>query len=200
MPDYKKGKIYTIRCKNDDSLIYVGSTVESLCSRLSKHKFASKSQTQRILYSHVKDWNDWYIELYEDFPCERIEQLLQREGQVIREIGTLNKKIQGRTNQEYREDNILKKREIDKKYYHENKNKLQEYHKEWREDHKEHIQKYHKEFYESNKNKILEYYKEKITCDCGCIIRKGGLQKHKQSKKHIELMKNQTLNVCQNSS
>ena len=39
MPDYKKGKNYTIRCKTDDSLIYVGSTVESLSSRLSKHKF-----------------------------------------------------------------------------------------------------------------------------------------------------------------
>ena len=31
---YKNGKIYTIRCKNDDSLIYVGSTVQPLFKRL----------------------------------------------------------------------------------------------------------------------------------------------------------------------
>ena len=36
------------------------------------------------------DMNNWYIELYEEFPCENKNQLTQREGQVIREIGTLN--------------------------------------------------------------------------------------------------------------
>ena len=31
MPDkYKNGKIYTIRCKKDDTLIYVGSTTQPL--------------------------------------------------------------------------------------------------------------------------------------------------------------------------
>ncbi len=31
---YKNGKIYTIRHKNDDSLIYVGSTIQPLFKRL----------------------------------------------------------------------------------------------------------------------------------------------------------------------
>ena len=31
--DYQKGKIYTIRCYDDDSLIYVGSTTQSLAVR-----------------------------------------------------------------------------------------------------------------------------------------------------------------------
>jgi hypothetical protein len=30
---YKNGKIYTIRCKNDDTLIYVGSTTQPLFKR-----------------------------------------------------------------------------------------------------------------------------------------------------------------------
>ena len=42
------------------------------------------------------DINDWYIELYEDCPCERKEQLTQREGQVIREVATLNMIISGK--------------------------------------------------------------------------------------------------------
>jgi hypothetical protein len=183
MPDYKKGKIYTIRCKTDDSLIYVGSTVESLSSRLSKHKFDSKLKPQRILYSHVQDWNDWYIELYEDFACERKEQLLQREGQVIREIGTLNKKIEGRTKQEY-------DKEYNKQYQQDNKDKIKEY----REDNKEYYQKYNKQWIEDNKEKI----KQKITCECGCIIRKNDISSHKKTNKHINIMK--TLEVCQSSS
>ena len=43
MPDYSKGKIYTIRCRTNESLIYVGSTVEKyLSTRLAKHKVKVK--------------------------------------------------------------------------------------------------------------------------------------------------------------
>ena len=31
--NYKNGKIYTVRCKNDNSLIYVGSTIQPLFKR-----------------------------------------------------------------------------------------------------------------------------------------------------------------------
>jgi len=34
---YKNGKIYTIRYKNDDSLIYVGSTIQPLFKRWFEH-------------------------------------------------------------------------------------------------------------------------------------------------------------------
>ena len=33
MPDYKQGKIYTIRCKTDETLIYVGCTTQSLVDK-----------------------------------------------------------------------------------------------------------------------------------------------------------------------
>ena len=33
MPDYSKGKIYTIRNKHDENLIYVGSTIEEYLSK-----------------------------------------------------------------------------------------------------------------------------------------------------------------------
>ena len=63
--------------------------------------------------------NDWYIEFYEDFPTERKEQLNKREGVIIREIGTLNKNIAGRTKEIFlmKIKNILKfsTRKINKK-------------------------------------------------------------------------------------
>ena len=43
MPDYSKGKIYTIRCRTDETLIYVGSTIQPLNRRFSKHKTEYKS-------------------------------------------------------------------------------------------------------------------------------------------------------------
>ena len=47
MPDYSQGKIYTIRCRNDPALIYVGSTIQPLSKRLGEHKRHSKN-TQNI--------------------------------------------------------------------------------------------------------------------------------------------------------
>ena len=121
MDKYKNGKIYTIRYKNDDSLIYVGSTVTPIHKRFSTHKeFSKNTKYENIqLYKKMKetDMKDWYIELYEDYPCERKEQLSQREGQVIREIGTLNTRITVRTDKEYYENNKKKIQEYQKEYY-----------------------------------------------------------------------------------
>ena len=115
MPDYSKGKIYTIRCKNDPSLIYVGSTIQSLAKRLGEHRRHSRQERCKIkypnhqLYTKIEDWNDWYIELYENCPCNSKEELCKREGEIIREIGTLNRCVAGRSNKEsqkiWRENN-----------------------------------------------------------------------------------------------
>ena len=43
---------------------------------------------------------------------------------------------------------------------------------------------YSKQYYEKNKEKMQEYYKIKITCDCGCEIRKDAISQHKKSNKH----------------
>ena len=48
-----------------------------------------------------KGFHDFYIELYELIPCSSKEELIMREGQVIRQFATLNKVIPGRTPGEY---------------------------------------------------------------------------------------------------
>jgi hypothetical protein len=40
--------------------------------------------------------DNWYIELFENFPCQNKEQLKRREREVIREIGIINKQIDER--------------------------------------------------------------------------------------------------------
>ncbi len=185
---YKNGKIYTIRYKNDDSLIYVGSTVQPLYKRFNAHKSDSKNpkNENRQLYQKFNetDINDWYIELYEDYACNRKEELNRREGQEIREVGTLNQRIEDRTPQEHRE--------YIKEYYENKKIKILANMKEYYDNNKDKK----KEYYDNNKEKISEYYKEyninkdkKITCDCGCIVNKFTLARHKRSQKHQEIIK-----------
>ena len=126
MPIYKQGKIYTVGCKTDDTLIFVGCTTQSLCERMAKHKYDSTKRPNICFYQYVDDWDNWYIELFENFPCNSKEELNKREGEIIREIGTVNKQIAGRTD------------------------------KEWYKDNKERILKQRKENYNTNKDKILQ--------------------------------------------
>ena len=176
---YKNGKIYTIRCKNDDSLIYVGSTVQPLFKRWYEHKTRLNNEkcNNFLLYKKIRETNigDWYIELYEDCSCESKEQLNKREGQIIREIGTLNKKISGRTKKEYIEDNKDKILQNKKEYYEANKDTMLQKQKDWNEANKDKIKEYKKiynrEYQQNNKNKINEYMQE-------YRLKKKNLNKH----------------------
>eukprot|EP00972_Heterocapsa_arctica_P110895 16331017-Heterocapsa_arctica.AAC.1 len=47
------------------------------------------------------DSDEYYIELIENYPCSSLEELRAREGFWIREIGTLNKLVAGRTAKEF---------------------------------------------------------------------------------------------------
>jgi hypothetical protein len=180
MPDYSKGKIYTIRCRTDETLIYVGSTIQPLSVRRGGHKYNSRIEKNKknLLYRAVNDnWDDWFIELYEVYPCENIEQLNKREGEVIRLIGTLNSKIAGRTNKIYYENNKDDISIKHKEYYENNKDDILIKHKEYYEDNKDDIAIKHKKYREDNK--------DKITCECGCIITKLCLSRHKKTQKHL---------------
>ena len=176
MPDYSNGKIYTIRCKNNPSIIYVGSTIQSLAKRLGNHKQMSVRKPNILLYKTINNnWNEWYIELYELFSCNTKEELFKKEGEIIRLIGNLNEKIAGRTSQQNRLDNIELFKEKDKQYYINNAEKIKEYHKDYSKKNKELIKEKQKQYrldnieiykekdknyYDDNKDKILEKKRE----------------------------------------
>ena len=110
-PRYKKGQIYCVRCRYDDNLIYVGSTINILSKRFYNHKTSKECS----LYKYVNgDWDNWYIELYEEYPCNNKPELERREGQVQRQIATINNRIAGRTHKEYRDENRDKIKEANR--------------------------------------------------------------------------------------
>ena len=95
---YTNGKIYTIRNRCDTSKVYVGSTIESLGQRYSKHKHDCRYYNNRVsLYKHIdnNDWNDWFISLFEEYPCRNKKELERREYQVMAEFGEVLNKIRG---------------------------------------------------------------------------------------------------------
>ena len=170
MPDYSKGKIYTIRCRTDDSLIYVGSTIQPLSTRFGGHK----RNTRISLHTYINNpenntsWDEWYIELYENCPCDTKEELFKRENEVIRLIGSINKRNAYSNNKEHYQQNKDKISAKQKKYYEQNKDKINvkriEYNKEYHQRNRDVILAKYKEYYTQNKDVVLaknrEYYEQ----------------------------------------
>ena len=159
MPDYNNGRIYTVRCRTDNSLINVGSTTMPLSKRFQLHK----TNKSCALYKHIQekcngDWSDWYIELYEEYPCDNKEQLNKREGEIQRELGTINKNKAGRTLKEYYTDNKDIILEYQKQYRSNNKNTILEYQNKYRSNNKDIILEYKKQYYSNNKDKYKQHY------------------------------------------
>jgi len=179
---YSNGKIYKI--SNDyNNEIYVGSTCDTIVKRFSCHKLEARKEhnKHKPLYKLINEigFDRFRIELIEDYPCEDKYQLRQREGHFIREFGTMNMKIDGRTRKEYQEIWYEKNKETEKekrkeKYY-ENIEKEQENNKKYRE---------------KNKDVLNEKKREKVYCAaCDCWFNKCGQARHNNRLKHIEATK-----------
>jgi len=168
MPNYADAKIYTIRSRSNDTLIYIGSTTQKLTQRLAKHRSDCKYGINYSLYDYIvnDDWSDFYIELYEKYPCNDKAELCKREGEIIRQIGTINKYIAGRTKKEWCEDNADKVKGKQKEWREKNADKVKGKQKEWREKNADKIKECKKEYYENNVEKFKEknkkYYNDNV--------------------------------------
>lgn len=112
--DYQNGKIYTIRSPHTTKY-YIGGTTQTLAKRFSYHKKYPTLTSKDII-----SLGDAYIELMELCPCNSVEELRKREGELIREHkeNCVNKNIAGRTKDIWRKECGLKQsNEYSKKYY-----------------------------------------------------------------------------------
>ena len=154
--DYSKGKIYTIRSLTDNN-VYIGSTIQSLSTRMSGHRSKyKKNEGLGLNKDIVKDINDWYIELYDFFPCNEKCELLKKEGEIIRLIGTLNKNIAGRKMKEYNKEYRIDHIDYYKQYRIDNADKMKEYQKQYKIDNVEKMKQYRID----NAKKLKQYHKQ----------------------------------------
>ena len=192
---YDNGRIYCIRNSISDD-IYIGSTTQSLSKRMQKHRSSMTSERDgnMLIYQKMRKIGKkhFYIELYENYPCENIEQLRKREGEIIRELKpTLNKRIEDRTLLEWKQDNKQKMQEYHRQYQIDHNEERKEYCKNWWDENKDDINEKRREDYQNNK----EYHKQKreearesrkfkVECPCGSVVRKVDISTHKKSMKH----------------
>jgi predicted GIY-YIG superfamily endonuclease len=202
--DYSKTCIYKLVHFDDlnDENIYVGHTTD-MTKRKWEHKNACCNPNNKHynlkVYQFIREnggWDKWDMILVEKYPTDNVHEAIARERYWKRELNTtLNTREPGRTAKEWCEDNKEYLKEHKKEYYQNNieyfKIKKKEYHENNRE---KNIQKM-KDNYHNNKEKINEKKKEKITCECGCILRKDSMPDHLKTIKHQDWLKNNNLTI-----
>ena len=176
--DYSNTIIYKLVHHEDydNANIYIGSTTDfvkrkykhkSLCNNENSKKYNEKK------YQYIRDnggWDNWNMIEIEKFPCS--------DGN------------EARAKEEYWRSHFNAQLNS-RKAYMTDEEKL-EYHKQYREQNKDRILEYN----ENNKDKKREQDKlyrvnnkdiinEKITCECGCIINKHSLIRHKKRQIHL---------------
>ena len=204
--DYSNGKIYKILNEIDDSC-YVGSTIQPLSKIMAWHRDALRNtqMKHRLLYTKMNEYgvDNFFIELIEDYPCESVEQLRKREGEYIRELGTLNKRIEGRSkkeyNQLYNQEHKEHLSEIKKGYRVVNRDHILETRRDLRLRNIDTRREQDKEYYNHRKEVIHANSKEwkstKVVCDCGGSYTNAHKAEHYKSKKHTSFMEPNILEV-----
>ena len=195
MVNYANSKIYKITC-NVTGLTYYGSTVNPLSKRMGHHRCIFKTNRRGCKSKLVLAAGDYDYCLVEKWPCADKSELHQRERFYIESNECVNKQVPGRTRKEYKaahkEEISEYMKEYQKEHYSSNKEKMMEQMKEYYLANKEAILKYQKEYnaqYRANHKDAIEAKKSvKVTCDCGCSVRKGYISQHKKTQKHINLM------------
>jgi len=84
--------------------------------------------------------------------------------------------------------NMTDRKEYKKQYYQDNKEHIKNTQQIYRDLNREEINKKKKEYRDNNKEEISRKKAEKITCECGTIISKQRLARHRRTQKHIKEM------------
>ena len=208
MPIYENSVIYKLVHKNDqdNENIYVGSTTNFRGRKLQHKRICCNEKNGKYnlyLYQFIREnggWDEWEMIAVETYPCENKRELEIRERFYIETLkAKLNQIIPTRTHKEYREDNKELIKEKKKKEYEDNKEHIKERNLKYRQHNREKITEYNKEYRQHNCEKISEQRKqyrqhnrdkilEKTTCECGCILSRNHLNRHRNTDKHKKKM------------
>ena len=204
------GHIYKIICLVDSKFCYIGSTFSKLNERFQQHRdsFIKWLKNERTGMSCFPFYEKYGIEKFKIIliksyevcktHCRDNRHLCAYETLWINKtkccnlvvpINYLKKQKKQWFNKQYQQDNKKKISEQRKQFQQDNKKKLSEQRKQYRQNNKTILAVYNKQYRQNNKEAIAKRNAEQITCECGCIVGKGSLSRHKKTKKHIDLMK-----------
>lgn len=167
--------IYKITCKCQK--VYIGSTETTLEQRKKYHKtdfFKNKTP----LYQHVRE-------------CCAFDDL------IFEELTECDELIRFEIEQEYIDtynsiqEGLNDRRAIKNPTYHlewsrNNRDKI----KICRDKHKHKYKEYWAKRYQDNKEQQLARQAEQVECECGTILTRGKLARHRRTKKHLNKVRN----------
>jgi hypothetical protein len=191
MVNYSESSIYKLCCKDVNvKEIYVGSTV-NFTRRKCAHKGCCNNKNSKenlYVYQFIRA-NGGFINFdmieIERYKASDKKDLEKRERYWIELLSaSLNSIIPTRSSKEWYQENKEVVIEKQRNYKEKNKEVIIEKQRNYNKKNKEVINEKSKIRYEKNKEVIIEKRKEKITCECGSILRKCNSSKHNKTKKH----------------
>jgi hypothetical protein len=161
-PDYKLTKFYYFQVGEDR---YYGFTTKTLEERTRGHRNDFRDKPNRKVYAAMREAcmgpNDIKLVLVEEYPCENLEQALERERYWVERHGALNTCLPYRTEEERRQYDLNRNgiRAETRRNRYENDEEFREREKDWQR----------------------KYRAERVKCDgCGKEMRRGSLPRHQQ--------------------
>jgi hypothetical protein len=157
------GYVYKIIDKLNLNILYIGSTINSLTIRWSKHKYDFKrwmngSKNHKLSIS--KYFKQYGIENFELILIKKYQIFDRKHLHIYEQLFISNTKCINKQN-----PFVIKS--LSYKIY----------------------QKQRYEYYQKNKTKLIKYYSKKIECNvCKCYISKKNLSRHRRTTKHKLLL------------
>jgi hypothetical protein len=162
--EYSKAIIYSIVCKTDETLIYVGSTT-NFTQRKNSHKSTCNNEKSinhnlqvYVMIRYNGGWTNFDMQPIKEYPCDNKIQLVIEEEQIRKQLNAnLNTLRSYRTTEEKQEQH---KKCVEAR----NKAELKETSRKYRESHaaeiKEIKRKYHQEHAAERNEKSRKYHQE----------------------------------------
>lgn len=193
--EYEYGQVY---CISNNDLYYVGSTIQGLRERLRGHcsgytSFCNgKGEHYRSSFEIIKT-GKYEIKLIENFPCKSKADLIAREYEIIKQYkelyGDKCVNIDGVNPLQTAEEYNQKARDRANAYYIEHKAECNEKMRQSYADNKEQRLAQVKAYRLANHAKIMEKILTPVECECGDVVAKCNLTRHKKSKRHLDNLK-----------
>jgi hypothetical protein len=172
--DYSNALIYSIICKTDETLLYIGSTT-NFRQRKKNHKNVCNNENSvhhnlqvYVMMRANGGWDNFNMTPVKEYSCENKIQLVIEEERIRKEMNAnlnthrayLSLEERREDRKKYQEVNAAKIAENGKKYYEANAAKISEYGKKYYEANTAKIAENNKKYYEANTAKIAEDQKK----------------------------------------
>ena len=153
--DYSKGLIYSVVCKTDETLLYIGSTT-NFRQRKNAHKGACINENNGnhnlqlyVMIRATGGWDSFKMTPVKEYPCESKIQLVIEEERIRKEMKANLNAIRAYVSPEERKEDT-------KEWFKDNAEHIADYQKQYRETHLLHINEIRKIYKIKNAEHIAE--------------------------------------------